>query len=283
MKELSVKADHAGLRADAFLAECFPEFSRSALKNLIVKGKLQLNGQPVEPSYKLSEGQVLNFNLASLKPPLAELALPIIYEDDQVVVINKPRGVLSHGVGGIEDEPSVASFVRSRLNGFTGDVGQRAGLVHRLDRATSGVIVTAKNPQAMAFLQNQFASRQAKKTYVALVEGTPEPAKALIDRPIARDRHKPKLFVVSAEGKPAQTEYKCLRTVNNQTLVELKPLTGRTHQIRVHLKSIGHPVAGDELYSDSVGPLKLHAWKLKLNLPDGKLKEFVAEPPADLL
>ena len=158
--------------------------------------------------------------------------------------------------------------------------GERAGIVHRLDRATSGVMICAKTPEALSWLQKQFSERKVKKTYVAVVKGALSEPEAVIDMPIERNPRKPQTFRVGANGKPSVTAYKVLKTGNGYSLLELKPTTGRTHQLRVHLHKLGHPIVGDELYD---GPeaerLFLHATSLEITLPDKQRKTFEAPAP----
>jgi 23S rRNA pseudouridine1911/1915/1917 synthase len=171
----------------------------------------------------------------------------------------------------------VASFARSRTDLMS---GERPGIVHRLDRATSGVMICAKTPEALSWLQKQFHDRHSKKTYTAIVKGTPEPQEALIDMPIERNPKAPATFRVGANGKEAQTRYKVVRTSSKYSLLELQPRTGRTHQLRVHLAHQKHPIVGDTLYAGKPAErLYLHAHKLELTLPNGETKTFTAPIP----
>ncbi|HSX44719.1 MAG TPA: RluA family pseudouridine synthase [Candidatus Saccharimonadales bacterium] len=278
MKSFKVNADQVGQRLDEFLADKIALLSRSSIAKLIKNTKVQVNNSPEKPSYKLKLNDRVTLDY-DLQPSIPKINLPIIYEDDACIVINKPVGVLSHSKGAFNPEATVASFIQDRLHGLS---GERAGIVHRLDRPTSGVIIAAKTSTALSWLQKQFAQRKVKKTYIAVISGHIEPKQAIIDMPIERHPKTPKLFRVGVGGKPANTEYKVLKSSKNYDLVELKPQTGRTHQLRVHLKQQGHPIVGDLLYG---GPdadrLYLHAQSLELTLPNRQRQTFVIKPPKE--
>jgi 23S rRNA pseudouridine1911/1915/1917 synthase len=269
MREFKPEAADIGLRADVYLARQYPQFSRSALE-MLFGGQVTSNGQPIKPSFSISETTKLSVDdsLLNQKPP--KINLPVLYEDKDVVVIDKPAGVLSHSKGVFNNEATVASFISPKLSEDLS--GNRAGIVHRLDRHTSGVIITAKNKAALSWLQKQFSARKTKKTYLAVVEGQLDPLEAIIDAPIGRNPKKPQTFHVSQAGKPAQTEYKSLQTFQKggteYSLVELKPKTGRTHQLRIHLAYINHPVVGDKFYGHDGEHMLLHAKSLELTLPN---------------
>lgn len=259
-------------RLDHYLAERYPEISRAFLQKLCSNDQVLVNGKAEKSGYKLKKSDKVKvlYDLKSVGK-IEPIELPIIYQDDDVIVIDKPAGVISHARGKFWNEPSVASFIRQ----LTGQDGERAGIVHRLDRATSGVMICAKNQKAMAFLQKQFAARKVRKTYQALITGHIEPAEAIIDKPIERNPKQPSKFRVGANGKPAQTQYKVLKETDKYQLLQLEPKTGRTHQLRVHLAAQGHPIVGDQLYGGEPSPrLMLHAQKLELKLPSGKLTVF---------
>lgn len=272
-----------GSRADVFIASQYPQFSRSSLDGLFDNELVSINKKPVRGSYRVKEKDLFKVDDAVLFQEPAGIALPIIYEDNDVLVIDKPAGVLTHSKGALNTEASVASFIGPKLAKDT-PKSNRAGIVHRLDRATSGVIITAKNEKARKWLQKQFSTRKTKKAYIAIAEGELEPKKAIIDAPIARNPRKPQTFYVSPAGKPAQTEYEVVKVLNklsiSYSIVELKPLTGRTHQLRVHLAYINHPIVGDSLYGHKGEHLYLHAERLELTLPGGDRKIFEAKRPA---
>jgi 23S rRNA pseudouridine1911/1915/1917 synthase len=193
------------------------------------------------------------------------------------LVINKPAGVLTHSKGAFNPEGTVASFAAPKTKGMEGD---RAGIVHRLDRATSGVIIVAKDPTTMSLLQKQFSQRKVKKTYFAVVNGIPEIVKALIEVPIERNPKDPKTFRPGTTGKQALTEYEVIEQALARSLLVLRPATGRTHQLRVHLKYIGHPIIGDTIYDgEPADRMYLHAGKLEITLPGGQRKVFEAPLP----
>lgn len=275
-----IKLKTGKVRADIALAQRYPEFSRAALAKLFTQSKVHLDDKVLKAGDKIEPGSKLQADTSSLQKTGATLDLPVLYEDDDCVVINKPAGVLTHAQGVLSAEGTVASFLRSRSTGLE---GERAGVVHRLDRATSGVIIGAKNQAALSWLQKQFAQRKTKKTYIAIVEGQLKQPEAIIDMPIERNPKAPATFRVGVNGKASVTRYKVLETGEHFSLVELKPETGRTHQLRVHLAHIGHPIVGDPLYgSGSYGDrLFLHALSLEITLPNRERKTFTAPLPPE--
>ncbi len=260
------------MRLDAYVAEYWPEYSRSTWQKYIEKGFVRVNGATVTSTkYQLDEDDAVTID-ALPEPPSTNQDLPVLYEDNNVIVINKPAGVLTHTKGAVADEFTVADFVKSRINSSDETFlhSNRAGIVHRLDRATSGILVAAKNPETASLLQKQFANRKAHKTYLAIVEKAPKLPEAKIDLPIGRNPKKPSSFRIDAKGKPAITNYKTIETLGSGgALLELKPLTGRTHQLRVHLEHIGSPIVGDSLYgSGKPGErMFLHAASLEITIP----------------
>lgn len=267
-------------RLDQKVVELLPELSRSFAARLVEEGKVSVNEQVVtKAGYKLRVGDTVHvdFDLSSLaKVPAIDL--PVLYEDNDCVVINKPIGVLSHSKGAFNPEPTVASWLRSRLR--DGLAGERAGIVHRLDRATSGVMIAAKTPTALAWLQKQFAQRRTHKTYFAIVTGQMPHEHAMIDMPIERNPLKPQTFRAHSSGKSALTEYWVRGATSRYSLLELQPQTGRTHQLRVHLSTLGHPILGDAIYGgEPANRLYLHAEKLELTLPSHERRTFEAPLP----
>lgn len=276
MYTIRITEAFAGKRSDKLLAEQLPQFPRAALAKLFDQELVLLNKKPVKPGHKLREGDVLSADLSPLDIKIADIELPIIYEDENVLVVDKPSGVISHARGRYFDEPSVASFVRQK----TGQKGERSGIVHRLDRATSGVMITAKNQQTLSFLQKQFSQRKVRKTYMAVIEGSMPSEEGLIDMPIGRNPKVPATFKVTESGKSAQTHYTTAQNKNGYSLLELYPETGRTHQLRVHLKELKHPIVGDALYSGKeYDRLLLHAASLEITLPGGNRSIFTAPLP----
>jgi 23S rRNA pseudouridine1911/1915/1917 synthase len=307
MKSYYTITDEDGVvRVDKFLAHLHPEYSRAALAKLFVLNLIKLKGEPIQAGHKLRPGTEFEYDLTPLQAVPDVIPLPIVYEDENVIVVNKPAGIISHARGRFWQEASVASFIRDKIvtsnkvHIDTGvrekaypctsyDVprtspmdGERGGIVHRLDRATSGVMICAKNEATLKFLQKQFSDRKVQKTYIAVVEGTPEPAEAIIDAPIGRDMKDPKKFKVHEDGKTAQTTYRVIKSSEKLSMLELQPKTGRTHQLRVHLQYISHPIVGDELYSTHpYDRLLLHAKSLLIAMPNGDQKEFEAPLPAE--
>lgn len=269
-----------GQRLDKALAAAYPQYSRAYLARLIDADTVLVNGKPTKAGWKLRDGDEITITADLTQDQVIEdIDLPVIYEDDDVLVIDKPSGVISHSRGKYWYEPSVASFVRQRTGG-TANPEDRAGIVHRLDRATSGVMICAKHEAALSFLQKQFSARTVQKTYLAIISGHINPVQAVIDMPIERNPRKPSSFRVGSNGKPAQTAYDTVGTSDDYSLLELKPRTGRTHQLRVHLAHQGKPIVGDELYGgESAERLMLHAASLTLTVPSGGEKTFVAPLP----
>ncbi|HLB66433.1 MAG TPA: RluA family pseudouridine synthase [Candidatus Saccharimonadales bacterium] len=267
-------------RLDKFLTEKVPDLSRSFITKLIADKKIYINEKAPKPSGKLKTGDKIsvNYNLNLLKKS-PKIKLPIIYEDNDCIVINKPAGVLSHSKGLFNPEATVASFIKDKIADMSDN---RAGIVHRLDRGTSGVMICAKNKKSQAWLQKQFSARNVKKSYIALINGNLEPKAAVIDMPIERNPRKPQTFRTGPNGKPAVTQYKTINQNDAYSLIELRPETGRTHQLRVHLKQLNHPIVGDDLYDGSeAGRLYLHALSLELTLPNRKREKFTAKLPLE--
>lgn len=283
MLKFKVKKDESGKRADIIVANRLPQYTRSSLKQLFTKSFVSHSGSAIKASHKLQSGQEIKVDNTLLEQSPKQIEIPIIYEDDNVIVMNKPAGVLTHSKGALNTEATVASFIRPKLSDNTLG-GNRAGIVHRLDRATSGVIITAKNAQALQWLQRQFSTRQVNKVYRAIVEGVPKPPQAIIDAPIKRNPKKPQTFKVSSGGRQTITSYKVLKILNKSSnsysLLELNPQTGRTHQLRVHLKYIGHPIVGDRVYGHGGDNLYLHASSLELILPSSQKRKFTAPEPS---
>ena len=269
------------VRLDAFLAGTFDSSrSRSLWQKYVKSGAVQVNGQVVtSPKTEIETTDEITVELPEQTADATDI--PVLYEDEDIVVINKPAGVLTHAKGGISQEHTVADMLQP-LTTFASDTN-RAGIVHRLDRETSGVLVGARTPAAAEFLQKQFAQRTTKKTYIAIVEGVPKHTEALIDLPIGRSPAKPSTFRVDPKGKSAQTTYYVLDVQNDKSLVKLQPKTGRTHQLRVHMAHIGHPIVGDIVYGKSAQRMFLHAYQLELTAPNGERMTFTAPIPEEFL
>lgn len=267
-------------RLDQYVVEVFPSLSRSFAARLIEDGKVKVDGvTQTKSGYKLRADDVVKIDYnPDTDQKVPEIDLEVLYEDDNCVVINKPVGVLTHSKGSFNPEATVASWLRAKVNGL---IGNRAGIVHRLDRATSGVMICAKNAESLSWLQKQFSNRRTKKTYVAVVEGSLPNPEAIIDMPIERNPKHPSKFRVGAAGKPSKTYYQVTKTGKQTSLVTLKPETGRTHQLRVHMNHIGHPIVGDEFYGGKPADrLYLHALELEVTLPvSHERKVFTAPLP----
>lgn len=270
------------MRLDQYVAQFWPEYSRSTWQKYIAAGYVRVNGEVVTSS-KLSLGEDDEVSVhVPTEPDYSEHTLPVIYEDDTVVVINKPAGVLTHAKGEVSEEFTVADFVRPRMS--IEDTTNRPGIVHRLDRDTSGVIICAKDNETKGKLQKQFQDRKAHKTYLAIVRGIPKQHAATLDLPIERNPKKPSTHRVGVNGKPAQTRYEVVSSNGTFSVVRLFPKTGRTHQIRVHMEYIGTPIVGDRLYGSEKSPINrlcLHAEELEITIPVSERKTFHADPPQD--
>ncbi len=287
------EGDQVGQRLDAALARLAPEQSRQSWSDLIRNGSVIVNASPVKSSHMLKDGDEV-FMLAteskakaSTEPDLLQQDIPVLYKDEEVIVINKPAGVVVHAAGESDTEPSVASHFADQIEQ---DGTVRSGIVHRLDKDTSGVMVLARTLEAADYLRAQFKARKVQKSYIALVWGRPKDKQARIELPLARNRTSPTKMSVTPDGKTAITEYKIAHEYRDFSLLDVHILTGRMHQIRVHLAYLGHPVVGDAVYGGA-RPLPagkvlrrqfLHASELGLMLPNGERASFSAPLPADL-
>jgi len=278
----------AGMRLDQFLANKFPEYSRTYFQKLINKNLVLVNGFLRESSYRLHSGESIEINFLPKEEEWVQpeaIPLEIIFEDKDIIVVNKPAGMVVHPACGHKSGTLVNALLSHFQNLPSLAGGLRAGLVHRLDKGTSGVMVIAKNEKALFFLAKQFAKRRVEKTYLALVHGCPKEKKGIIEAPLGRDlKNRKKVTITSFRSRQAVTEFKVMESFKELTLLEVKPYTGRTHQIRVHLSAIGHPVCGDKEYygRDAYPRPLLHSWKLKFIHP-GKKEwiEFTASLPED--
>ena len=260
------------VRLDHLLVREHPEYNRSSLQTFIKKGFVKVNDEIVtKPNSKFEETAKITLNVpaATELPPRP----PVIYEDNNVLVLDKPAGLLSMAKGEYCPEPTLEDY---------------GLLVHRLDRDTSGVVILAKNPETQTMLRKQFQDRKTHKTYYAVIIGHPKLPEAMIDLPIARNLKRPTTFQVDQNGKASQTYYKVVAENDKYSLVELKPKTGRTHQLRVHLKYLGTPILGDPVYSDiakyPAPRLFLHAKELEITIPGENGRErrtFTSELPSE--
>jgi 23S rRNA pseudouridine1911/1915/1917 synthase len=278
-----------GIRLDKFVSGQVPDLSRTQAQHLIEGGQVTVNGNPEKASFKLTAGDTV---LVTIPPPTPShltpenIPVPILYEDDDVLVVDKPAGLTVHPAPGHPGH-TLVNAVLSHLATLPDDA-QRPGIVHRLDKDTSGVMVIARNPVAHENLAAQFKKHAVKKVYLALVRGQVTPEEGIIEAPIGRDTSDRKKMAISGEsrGRKALTRYKVIRFLGNYTLLEVMPQTGRTHQIRVHLAAIGYPVVGDATYgikSPALSRQFLHAHKLGFRLPStDKYVEFTSPLPEDL-
>ena len=290
MNEIKFVAQRDDIRLDQIVSCVIEAYSRSAARELIKKGLVKVDGKIGKPSTKVAIGQQITaiipeYQKTSLQPE--EIELSVIYEDESLIVIDKPAGLSVHPGPGHPDG-TLINAVMALCPDITG-VGEdnRPGIVHRLDMDTSGVIVVAKNDRSHRSLSDQFKNRTVTKKYLALVEGNMYQKKAIIDGPIGRDPHNRKKMAIIENGRDAKTEYAVDERFAQFDWLSVKPKTGRTHQIRVHLCSLGHPVAGDILYGNRVAGLDrqfLHAESLSLSHPiNNNLMEFTSPLPQDLL
>lgn len=266
-------------RLDIRLSELYPETSRSTWQKHIKAGHVQVNGVvQTSVKYEVQEGDTIAITVPDATDFSGE-TLPIIYIDDDIIAVNKPVGILTHSKGALNDEFTVADFFR-RYTTF-GLETNRPGIVHRLDRDTSGVILGARHAEAAALLQKQFGNRTVKKQYLAILDGYLKQKEAVIDLPIGRNPTAPSTFRVDSKGKSAITRYTVLAERNGLTLIELQPRTGRTHQLRVHMQHLGAPIHGDRVYSKANTRLFLHAKSLEITLPSGERRIFTAPVPIE--
>jgi 23S rRNA pseudouridine1911/1915/1917 synthase len=288
---------HADMRErlDKFVAARVSDLSRTAVQRLIDDGFVTVNGVVTGAAHKVGQGDQIVVRVPPPAPATIEaedIPLSIVYEDADLIVIDKPAGLVVHPAAGHARGTLVNAILAHApdLKGVGGEM--RPGIVHRLDKDTSGLIVVAKHDTAHRDLQRQFKSRLIQKVYLALVEGRLAPREGIVDAPIARDRAHRKRMAVSADGRPSRTRYKVISNWRlgeaAYTLVEVYPETGRTHQIRVHFAWLGHPLVGDTLYgrrkpSLPIGRQFLHAARLTLRLPStGKERTFESPLPDDL-
>jgi 23S rRNA pseudouridine1911/1915/1917 synthase len=280
----------AGKRLDQFLSDQLPGYSRSRLQDWIEQGRVLVNGSAQKRSFLLKGGERIDVQPAELPPLRAtpeDLPIEVLYEDADVIAINKPAGMVVH-TGAGRSSGTLVNAVLHRFKKLSTVGGElRPGIVHRLDRFTSGVILVARNDAAHRNLAEQFASRQVEKIYVALVHGRVKNDRGRIDKPIARDPvQRVRMTARLAHGRQALTSYQVLKRFEKFTLLEVKIGTGRTHQIRVHLASMKHPVAGDKLYgapASDLGRYFLHARQITFSSPASGERITVAAPlPNDL-
>lgn len=288
-KVYSFVADEPGVRLDRYVCRKLAELSRTRVQRLIADGHITVNEQVAKAGLKLNAGDRLKVTLPPAPPsPLTPEAIPlnIVYEDDDLLVVDKPAGLTVHPAPGHPAHTLVNAILARFPHLAALSDSLRPGIVHRLDRDTSGVMAVAKSSSAQTKLVEQFKARSVAKAYLVLVKGKLTPENGVIEAPVGRDPRDRKRMAVVAKGREARTEYRVMKYIGDYTLLEVKPETGRTHQIRVHFAAIGYPVVGDKVYgvkSPFLSRQFIHASRLAFKLPStGEYKEFNSELPPDL-
>ena len=287
---LIVTEQEAGMRLDHLLASRLSTFSRSRLQSMVKSGHVLLNGAKTKSSEPVRAGDSIHWTepaavaCETAKPE--DIPLDILYEDDSVIVLNKATAFVVHPGAGNTEGTLVSALLHHCGDLSTIGGVERPGIVHRLDKETSGCLVVAKNDVAHRSLSSQFANREVKKTYLAVVSGKPRHKYGTINAPIDRHpSHRQKMAIATdGKGREAVTDYRVIASADNRSVVECRPRTGRTHQIRVHLKHLGHPIIGDPLYGRRDGYARhlLHAWKLEFRHPvSGEMVAFEAPLPPE--
>ena len=276
MKEYIVSQEEKGKRLDAYISSANTDITRTSAQRLIEDGNILVNGKNVKVSYKIQENDKISVKIP--KPKQIELKaqdipIEIIYEDSDIIVVNKPKGMVVHPANGNPDGTlvnAIMAICKDSLSGIGGEI--RPGIVHRIDKDTSGLLIVAKNDNAHVKMSEQIKNHEVKKTYIALVRGVFKENEATIDMPIGRSTSDRKKMAINKNGKNAITHIKVLKRFDKYTLLQVNIETGRTHQIRVHLSHIGYPIVGDYTYSngknefDVIGQC-LHAQKLEFKHP----------------
>lgn len=271
-----ILVEEEGIRIDRYLAKQKPELSRSMIQKLIEDHAILVNQKPVRTSYQIRKQDQITIQIPEVKESnmkAQDIPIDIIYEDQDILVVNKPKGMVVHPANGNPDGTLVNAIMAKCKDGLSGIGGElRPGIVHRLDKDTSGLLIVAKNDQAHIKMSEQIKNREVKKIYIALVKGIVKENEATIQMPIGRSQQDRKKMAVRKDGKEAVTHFKVLKRYLHNTLLELKIDTGRTHQIRVHMAQIGHPVVGDMVYSKGknefgVEGQMLHAKRLEFMHP----------------
>ena len=277
IKKVKINEQYVGERIDKYISQTQGELSRTAVQRLIEEENIKVNKRKTKDSYKLQLNDEIEITIPEAKTTTLkaqDIPLNIIYEDKDIIIINKPKGMVVHPANGNLDGTlvnAILALCKDSLSGIGGEI--RPGIVHRLDKDTSGCIIVAKNDKSHINLSEQLKNHQIKKTYIALVRGTIKENEATINMPIARSTTDRKKMAVNKKGKEAITHFKVLeRFENKYTLLQINIETGRTHQIRVHLSNIGYPIIGDEVYSNGKNEWEikgqcLHAWKIEFCHP----------------
>ncbi len=292
MRRVDLVADRGGERLDAFMARRLPELSRGHAHRLITDGLVTVDGRQQKPAERLAAGAAVSVTIPAPAPaPGLEpehIPVTVLFQDFDLMVVDKPAGLTVHPAPGHPTGTLVNALlaIAPDLKGISGTL--RPGIVHRLDKDTSGLMIVAKNDRAMRAMQRQLKEREVHKTYLALVHGVPKPAEGVIEAPIARHPKDRKRMAVVAGGRASVTRYRVREEIagGKYALLEVEPVTGRTHQIRVHMAATGHPIVGDAVYgrrSEVLDRQFLHAWKLEFAMPlGGREVEFESPLPLDL-
>ncbi|MBR2704222.1 MAG: RluA family pseudouridine synthase [Clostridia bacterium] len=277
------------VRLDSYISTKDESLSRATIQKLLESNNITVNGEVKKSSYKVKAGDVIKIDIPEAKDiglVAQDIPVEIVYEDSDIIVVNKPKGMVVHPANGNPDGTlvnAIMNICKDSLSGIGGEI--RPGIVHRLDKNTSGLLVVAKNDNAHLKMSEQIKNREVKKIYIALVRGIIKEDEATINMPIARSKKDRKKMAVDKDGKEAITHFKVLKRYDNYTLLEIKIDTGRTHQIRVHMSQIGHPVVGDDVYSNGknefgVEGQMLHAKSLDFKHPiTGKAIHLEADIP----
>ncbi|HEY77152.1 MAG TPA: RluA family pseudouridine synthase [Thermoflexia bacterium] len=291
VEEAVFVVEKGGERLDRFLADRLPDLSRMQVQRLIKTGLATVNDQPAKPAYRVEPGDRIVVRVPDESEPVIRpepIPLQVVYEDEYLLAVDKPAGMVVHPAAGHSSGTLVNALLAYCPQ--VADVGgvDRAGIVHRLDKDTSGLLLVAKDPETHAALQRQFKHRQVRKTYLALVEGRIYPKEGIVEAPVGRDQRARKRMAVTRTGRPAVTQYRAVEYFRDHTLLQVRPHTGRTHQVRVHLAWLGYPVVGDRVYGRRRQPLLphrhfLHAQELVFTHPATKEKVTLTAPlPPDL-
>jgi 23S rRNA pseudouridine1911/1915/1917 synthase len=285
----TIQVTELAIRMDKYLAKAYPDMSRSYIQKLIEQGYILVNGHEAKASQKLDIGNKINISLPPPEPTslTAEpMPLNIVYENNDLIVLNKPAGLTVHPAPGHTSHTLVNALLAHCPELAKFGNSMRPGIVHRLDKDTSGLMIIAKNSSTQQSLINQFKTHSVSKGYIVLVKGKLTPSRGIIEAPIGRHPSNRKRMAIVTSGRQAKTSYRVKEYIDNYTLLEVKIETGRTHQIRVHLSAIGYPVIGDSVYGVKSAYLKrqfVHSYRLGFYLPSsGKYQEFTCELPDDL-
>ena len=288
IKTLQFNSPVPDIRLDKYLTQVLPQYSRAYLQKLIVQGCILVNGQRTKANQWLNKVDRITVELPLLPThPLAEpIPLAIVYEDSDILVIDKPAGLTVHPAPGHPSHTLVNAVLAHCPNLAMSNDLVRPGIVHRLDKDTSGLMVITKNDFAREYVAAQFKSRTVTKGYLVLVKGKLSPEQGIIEAPVGRDPRSRRRMAIVEAGKEASTQYQVQKYLDNYTLVDITPVTGRTHQIRVHLSAIGYPVIGDPIYGVKSAYLNrqfIHAYHLGFRLPSTEqYQEFTSPLPVDL-